>query len=664
MTDRVLVVDFDLQREEEDELLVRATVHNHGPRDLVNWSLKFDLPKQIRARDFTVLRAQVGSHVTLAPTDESVLPTQGCVELMFSGAVSMIQRLSDLPRGLYVSGEENATLVHLPAALGNHNLESIATGRMIPSTYGGVAATPAAASSSSAETGFPSATDSVTDLCGIVPRPSQTQRGDGSFSCAARLCYHGCAPSGSASTWLADVLPVELSQGDKDSARLRFEADPELADEAYHLKIETDGITISAADERGFFNAAASLLQLSDLAGPTEIRWPCVVIDDQPRFHFRGLMLDCARHFHAKETVLRTLDLMAQYKFNHFHWHLTDDEGWRVEIQAFPELTERGAWRGEGEVLESQFGTGPGRYGGFYTREDVLEVVEYAAARQIQVIPEIDIPGHSRAAIRSCPELLVEEADSSQYCGAQLYTDNVLNPALPGTYQFLHAVLDEICDLFPGRYVHLGVDEVPEGVWEQSPACRDFMVEHDYQSAHELQGHLLRDLQGYLADKGKQLMGWEEAVRGDKLDHTAIVNAWSGVPVATELANAGYGVVACAAPFAYLDLAWDDNAFESGYYWAGTCDLPACYGYEPATPALTEEGASHFAGVEAVLWSELVSSSEQLEYMLFPRLLAMAETAWTSPSDKDWVDFYQRMPRQMARLDQCGVNHRPLEESC
>ena len=662
MTDPVLVVDFELQREEEGELIVCATVHNHGARDIGNWSLKFDLPKSIRPRDGTVLRAQVGSHVTLAPTDERLLTTRGCVQLKFSGNLSMIQRLSDLPGGLYVScvGEDD-TLVHLPAALGNHNLESIAGGRVLPSTYGGVTVAPAPAASPNAEVG--SAAVTSPDSVGIVPRPSRTQRRDGSFH-AMRLNYHGCVQSVSASTWLGCMLPVELSRSERDRATLVFVVEPELTDEAYRLQIETDGITIAAADSAGFFNAVTSLLQLSDLDSSTEVRWPCVLIEDWPRFHFRGLMLDCARHFHEKETILRTLDLMAQYRLNRFHWHLTDDEGWRVEIQAFPQLTEKGAWRGEGEVLEPQFGTGPGRYGGFYNRQDVRDVIDYASARQIQVIPEIDIPGHSRAAIRSCPELLVEAADSSRYCGAQLYTDNVLNTALPGTYHFLHTVLDEICEMFPGPLVHLGVDEVPEGVWEQSPACREFMVEHGYQSAHELQGHLLRDLQAYLADKDRQLMGWEEAVHGDKLDHSAMVNAWSSVPVATELANAGYGVVACAAPFAYLDLAWDDSAYESGYYWAGTCDLSTCYGYEPATPDLTEEGVSRLVGVEAVLWSELVRSREHLQYMLFPRLLALAETAWTSPEDKDWADFCQRMPRQMARLDQQGVNHRPLEKSC
>ncbi|MEC9378975.1 MAG: beta-N-acetylhexosaminidase [Candidatus Latescibacterota bacterium] len=667
-----LVVDFDLRREVEGELHVRATLHNRSLHDLISWSLKFDLPKSIRAREGTDLVSHIGSHVTLAPTEPLSLAPGRSTDLAFSGDGSMIQRLSDLPRGIYVScEEENGKSIHLPVSLGEHNLETIATGQVIQTPYGSVndAAVSAArgqvgsvgAGAGARQAAIPSGSTMADPRYGIVPRPSQLQVTDGSFSRDTSIDCFGPSEAACAIDWLGGSLSLQMTAADQAGAQLRFVVDTDLSHESYRLTIDPAGITIQGADAAGFFNGTASVLQLAERSGDGRILWPCGVIEDTPRFAFRGLMLDCARHFHDKETVLRTLDLMAQFKLNRFHWHLTDDEGWRIEIQAFPELTERGAWRGEGEVLEAQFGTGPNRYGGFYSRQDVQDVIDYAAVRQIQVIPEIDVPGHSRAAIKSCPELLVEEADDSQYCGVQLYTDNVLNPALPGTYQFLHTVLDEVCDLFPGEYVHVGADEVPPGVWEQSPACRDFMAEHGYENAHELQGHLLRDLQEHLAKKGKKLMGWEEAVHGDKLDHSATVNAWGGIPIGTELANAGYGVVACAAPFAYLDLAWDANAYEPGYYWAGTNDLAQCYGYEPGTPELTEEGAAQMIGVQAALWGELVKGRAQLEYMLFPRLLAMAETAWTAAGDKDWEHFVQRLPRQMTRLHAQGVNHRPVD---
>ncbi len=656
MSNSELVVDLDLHKH-DGELHVRALIHNKGQQDLSQWSLKFDLPKSIRPLDGTQLVSHVGSHVTLVRGDHQPLLAGGTAELCFAGDAGMIQRLSDLPRGLYVTSGDPAS--HQPAILGDHNLQSIVTGQVIRATYGGVSRISAGGVESA--TPIDESARPAGGSHGIVPRPASIRDTEGVFAATGRLGYRACAEAMSAITWLSDKLPLQPHSGDADSAALRFEEDATMTREAYRLQIDPSGISIRAADGAGFFHGAASVLQMAR-SGSDQIRWSCCVIEDQPRFHFRGLMLDCARHFHEKETILRTLDLMAQLKLNRFHWHLTDDEGWRIEIQAFPRLTARGAWRGEGEVLEPQFGSGPDRYGGFYSRQDVQEVVDYAAARHIEVIPEIDIPGHSRAAIKSVPDLLVEEADTSQYCGAQLYTDNVLNPALPGTYQFLHTVLGEVCDLFPGEYVHVGADEVPEGVWEQSPLCRDFMAEQGYQNAHELQGHLLRDLQAYLASKGKKLMGWEEAVHGDKLDHTATVNAWGGIPIGTQLANAGYGVVACAAPYAYLDLAWDADPNESGYYWAGTCDLQLCYSYEPGTPELTEDGAARMIGVQAALWSELVRDQKELEYMLFPRLLAMAETAWTDAAHKSWDDFVARLPAQMARLDQQGIHHRPLDE--
>ena len=713
----LLVVDLDLVREEE-ELLVRATLHNRGSQDVDDWCLKFDLPKAIRARSETILSSQIGSHVTLRSTTD-VLPAGGSVVLSFSTALSSIQRLTDLPNGLYITAQLKGETVHLPAVLGDHNLLAL-TGtqsELLRPDYGRVtptatatatdtnapgdrpatqdsieathseaqtsdraggddatghdtaattrsAATPASDNTISVNSadGAPSSGDTRDpDATGVLPRPKQSTWHDARTTCTQSLSYEACPEATSAIDWLGAHLTLEMTP--QNGGVLQCTVDSDLPAEGYRLQITAAQILITAPDEAGFFYASVSLDQLADRDSGSALSWPIVTIEDSPRFGYRGFMLDCARHFHSKQTVLRMLDLMARFKLNHFHWHLTDDEGWRVEIQAYPELTERGAWRGEGEVLQPQFGTGPGRYGGYYTRQDVQDVVEYARALQITVIPEIDIPGHSRAAIKSLPHLLAEEADQSQYSGAQMYTDNVLNPALPGTYTFLHNVLSEICEMFPGPYIHLGADEVPEGVWEASPACDEFKATHGYETAHQLQGHLFRDLQTYLVDRGKKLMGWEEAVRGDKLDHTATVNAWTGVPVAAELANAGYHVVACAAPFAYLDMAWDASVHAPGFYWAGTCDLEGSYIYEPLSPELTVEGADRIIGMQAVIWSELISRPEQLEYMLFPRLLALAETAWTQARDKDWADFQRRLPRQMAQLDRDGINHRSLQDT-
>ena len=282
------------------------------------------------------------------------------------------------------------------------------------------------------------------------------------------------------------------------------------------------------------------------------------------------------------------------------------------------------------------------------------DIVAYAASLNITVIPEIDIPGHCHAAIHALPEMLMEAEDKSTYCSVQYYRDNVLNPALPGTYDFLEAVLSEVCELFPGPWVHMGADEVPEGVWLQSPACQQLMQEQNYESARELQGHLLRHAQDFLAQRGRTLLGWEEAADGDKLDKSAILCAWVSPASTARIRALGYPVIACPAPHTYHDLAWSSDVEEPGLYWAGTPDLNTCYHFEP------DESAGELLGVQAQLWSELLSSEEKLEYMLFPRLLATAETAWTTKAGKDWPDFHARVKAQEALLKARAIHYRPL----
>ncbi|MEE9447845.1 MAG: family 20 glycosylhydrolase, partial [Arenicellales bacterium] len=271
--------------------------------------------------------------------------------------------------------------------------------------------------------------------------------------------------------------------------------------------------------------------------------------------------------------------------------------------------------------------------------------------------PEIDIPGHSRAAIKALPHLLVEAEDQSDYCSVQMYKDNVLNPALAGTYEFLYAVMDEVCDLFPSPYVHIGADEVPDTVWQKSPACLALAAEEGYENVKALQGHLLCKLQDYLTTKGRILMGWEEAGQGAKLDHSAIICAWTSSDSAKEIADSGYKVIACAAPYTYLDLAWDDDLNEPGFQWAGTANLKLCYAYEPSD-AKNALYSSQFLGVQALLWSELITTQEKLEYMLLPRLLAIAETAWTNKDRKDWAHFKSRVSHQIKQLALQGVTPR------
>ncbi|MNS55603.1 Beta-hexosaminidase [compost metagenome] len=383
---------------------------------------------------------------------------------------------------------------------------------------------------------------------------------------------------------------------------------------------------------------------------------PCLEVEDAPRFGFRGIFLDCARHFHSIATLKRLLKQMSLYKFNRFHWHLTDDEGWRLEIKAFPQLTEVAAWRGHGLAVDPQLSGGPEPYGGYYTQSEVRELVAYGAGLGITIIPEIDIPGHCHAAIKALPELLREEADSSRYLSVQYFDDNVLNPALPGTYRFLEAVIDEVCALFPGTQVHMGGDEVPTGVWTDSPACQQLMAEQGYSDCRELQGHLLRHCQQYLAARGKQMLGWEEILHGDKVSRDATIFAWTSFQAGLDAASAGYPVVMAPAQSLYLDLAWSPDIHEPGLYWAGTLNLEQVYLCDPAPADF--HANDNILGVLSPLWSELITSRDRLDYMLFPRMLATAEVAWSDPARKAWDHFAARLPGQLQILDQLQVRYR------
>jgi len=642
-----LVLNIEIKKQPDCELIAKLTVHNNLQQEIDNWNLQFDLPKSISAGFNTYLVSHIGSHVTLKPADNSIIKPGQSVVLEFLGLAAIIQRISDLPSGCYVRSSEELLDVtigtyHIDNQEDEHSLQPYAN-----QTYIDWPVQP---------NSFIDQSITSTDN-GIVPRPASANFQSDNFILPARLHYSVCSSAIDAVTWLSNMVPSEIELvANNSTVNLQMLENDDIPADGYRIDVNADKVSVEASTAAGFINASASLLQLLSVNLDNNFYLPQGCIEDQPRFQYRGLMLDCARHFQDKKTILKTLDLMVLYKFNHFHWHLTDDEGWRVEILAFPALTEQGAWRGDGEVLEPQFGSGFRRYGGFYSQDDIREIIAYASLRHITVIPEIDIPGHSRAAIKSLPELLVEPEDKSSYCSAQLYNDNVLNPAIPGTYYFLDTVMDEICELFPGPYVHIGADEVPLNVWEKSPACHKLMQEHGYQTCHELQGHLLHYVQKYLANKGKQLIGWEEAVHGDKLDKSALFCAWSSITAGINMANDGFQTIACPAPYAYLDLAWDSNMDEPGYYWAGTANLELVYSYEPCSNDLNAIGNQNLIGVQALAWSEQLYRQEQLDYMMFPRLLALSEIAWSPKESKNWNNFIKRLPHQDNLLIRFGVN--------
>lgn len=370
-------------------------------------------------------------------------------------------------------------------------------------------------------------------------------------------------------------------------------------------------------------------------------------------------MLDCARHFHPIERVKRLINHLAHYKFNTFHWHLTDDEGWRLEIKAYPQLTEIGAYRGTGTPIVPQYSHLNSVYGGYYSQQQVKEVIAYAAERGITVIPEIDIPGHCRAAIKSLPHLLQDNEDRSQFRSIQHYTDNVLNPALPGTYEFLDTVLEEVAELFPSQWIHIGADEVPDGVWLESPACQKLMADHDYQSAKELQGHLLRYAEKKLRTLGKRMVGWEEAQHGNKVSKDTVIYSWLSEEAALNCAKQGFDVILQPGQSTYLDMTQDYSPEEPGVDWAAVIPLENAYRYEPLAEIPDSDPVrKRILGIQCALWCEIINTQQRMDYMVFPRLTAMAEACWTNKPQRNWEDYLSRLKGHLPLLERQGVQYR------
>ena len=450
-------------------------------------------------------------------------------------------------------------------------------------------------------------------------------------------------------------------------------APEELEPEAYRLEVSADGVALTAGGPAGLFWGAQTLRQL---LGPEAFRraplkredWrlPVLTVEDAPRFGWRGVLLDVSRHFLPKADVLRYLDLLAAHKLNVLHLHLTDDQGWRVEIKRYPKLTEVGSWRERSMVGFRSGGIRDDRpHGGFYTQDDLREIVAYAAERQITVVPEIDIPGHAQAAIAAYPEL--GNHDVVDTAALATWTDwginaNVLNVE-DSTLRFYENVLDEVLEIFPSRFVHLGGDECPKEQWKASPSAQARIKEQELADEDELQSWFLRHFDSWLAARGRRLIGWDEILEGG-LAPGAAVSSWRGYAGGVAAAKAGHDVVMCPEQYVYLDhrqAPGDDEPVPVG--WVRT--LEDVYRFEPLPPALRQdpEAAAHVIGTQANLWSEFMDDVREVDYHAFPRLAAFAEVAWSrlpqEPAERDWAGFDARMAVHRARLDALGVEYRP-----
>ena len=455
------------------------------------------------------------------------------------------------------------------------------------------------------------------------------------------------------------------------TSHILLSLDKSLPKEGYTLVVKPDKISITAADYNGALYALETLRQLLpkefESETPVKIDWtvPAVTITDAPQYPWRGLMLDVSRHFFPKEYILKTLDRMVMLKLNTFHCHLVDNEGWRIEIKKYPKLTEIGAWRvdQEDKLWDERTtnpanafanpATAPKKYGGFYTQEDIKEIVAYASARGITVIPEIEMPAHAMSAIAAYPELSCHKRPIGVPSGAVWPITDIYCGGQEETFTFLEDVLTEVMELFPSKYIHVGGDEATHTEWEKCPKCKARMKEHHLKDVHQLQSYFIKRIDDFLVSKGRTLVGWDEIMDGG-LANNAVVMNWRGIEVGRKALEQGNPVVLTSDCYIdnYQGLPDYEPQANGGYV-----TLKKLYHYNLEKENLTPELQKNVLGTQANLWAEHVGSTEHSEYMLFPRLLALAEIGWTADNLKNWDNFINRTQAFMKRLDVMKVNY-------
>ncbi|RYZ24481.1 MAG: beta-N-acetylhexosaminidase [Chitinophagaceae bacterium] len=473
--------------------------------------------------------------------------------------------------------------------------------------------------------------------------------------------------------------------------------------DAYLLQVDGSGVTVEGDTYAGTFHGLQTLLQMipepvktaplpvkvKEKPGKTKVKsvldknslqaakrfvLPRLLIQDAPRFAYRGMHLDVSRHFFPVSFVKKYIDLLALHKLNTFHWHLTDDQGWRIEIRKYPELTATGAWR-HGTIVGRYPGTGNDnvRYGGFYTQEEIREVVDYAAARYITILPEIEMPGHASAAIAAYPFLSCFPSEPTQIASWPSYASkaqqaagrpkqvqetwgviyDIMCAGKDSTFTFLEGVLDEVIGLFPGKYIHVGGDEAPKSNWKRCPSCQARMKANGLKDEHELQSYFIQRVEKYVNAKGRSVIGWDEILEGGLAPNAAIMS-WQGERGGIEAARQQHVAVMTPTKPCYFDYA--QARPEDSLVWGGFNPLDSVYAYEPVPRGLDSASARFIAGAQANLWTEYVTNPAKVEYMVLPRMAALAEVLWTPPAQRSWASFERQLPAIFARYDRMGYN--------
>jgi hexosaminidase len=514
----------------------------------------------------------------------------------------------------------------------------------------------------------------------IIPQPVSVKAGEGSFRLTSSTGIQISSDelknvSSYLSTYLgrATGFPLKVSNGSSSNGSIQLSLGGKKGNkEAYDLQVSSNGIKITADSAAGIFYGIQTLIQLlpKEIQQAKEVKgveWtvPVVTISDQPRFGWRGVMLDVARHFFTKEQVKEFIDNIVRYKYNVLHWHLTDDNGWRIEIKSLPNLTKVGAWRPE---RKGKWGNTtkpspdePKTYGGFYTHEDVREIVKYAADRYVTVLPEIEGPGHSLATVASYPELSC--TDSSYYVsvgdkfinwhskGFTALLDNTLCPANEKVYTFLDKVFTEVAQLFPSEYIHMGGDECPKDFWRNNPQIKALMQKENLKDMNEVQAYFVKRVEKILKSKGKKLIGWDEIIEGG-LPADASVMSWRGMKGGIHAAKEGHKVVMCPYKNAYLDLYQGDPLVEPPTY--EMVRLRDSYKFEPVPEGVDP---SMILGGQGNLWTEQIQNLRAAQYMVWPRGLAVAESVWSPKESKNWKNFVSRVENEFERLDAANIKY-------
>ena len=492
----------------------------------------------------------------------------------------------------------------------------------------------------------------------VVPRPKEMTAGEGFFRLSAetRLYTGDRSLAGTAALfndYLGERFGFTLKNGKRGDNTVFLQLDKQMPPEAYTLVASERGVTIRG-NEAGVFYGVQTLQQLLSVEPAGEgVRVPCVTIRDEPRFGYRGLMLDVGRYFYPVEFIEKYIDLMARYKINRFHWHLTEDAGWRIEIKSHPELTRTGAWRNS-----TQQGHDPAHqdgipHGGFYTQEQIREIVRYAAERYVTIVPEIDLPGHTMAVLAAYPHLSCT-GGPFQVPETWSIKEDVLCLGNDSTYRFVEEVLSEVIDLFPGEYIHIGGDEAPKSRWKACPACQRRIREHGLKDEHGLQSYFIHHLDEFVTGKGRKIIGWDEILEGGLAPNAAVMS-WRGERGGIAAASEGHGVVMAPNNYMYIDYYQSADRANEPLCIGGLVTLEHIYSYEPYTPKLTAEQCRYILGVQANVWCEFIHHPDKVEYMAYPRALALSEVGWSPAGKKDYADFCRRLSVCLADLDRMGV---------